>query len=458
MVFSSITFLFYFLPLVILSYFLSPLKLKNLILLIFSLIFYTFGEPKYIFIMIFSTIVDYIHALIIDKYRNTLKAKIALISSIVINLSLLVFFKYSNFFISIINSIFSANLDSLNLTLPIGISFYTFQTMSYTIDVYKNEAKPQKNILNLATFITLFPQLVAGPIVRYVDIAKQLDTRNSDIDKIYNGVYRFIIGLSKKILLANNLGIIWSSIKISQYRELSILTSWLGIICFSLQIYFDFSGYSDMAIGLGKIFGFDFLENFNFPYISKSITEFWRRWHISLGLWFRDYVYIPLGGNKVSKLKWFRNIFIVWFLTGLWHGASFNFILWGLYFGFILILEKLFILNILNKLPNFFKHTYTLLLVIIGFVFFEIENLKDIFNYFNTMFNLNNKFIDSTFIYYLTPNITLIIISIISSTPLIKNILDKNIYIRFIFIILGFILSVSFLVDSSFNPFLYFRF
>ena len=458
MVFSSITFLFYFLPLVILSYFLSPSKLKNLTLLIFSLIFYTFGEPKYIFIMIFSTIVDYIHALIIDKYRNTLKAKIALISSIIVNLSLLVFFKYSNFFISIINSIFSANLDSLNLTLPIGISFYTFQTMSYTIDVYKNEAKPQKNILNLATFITLFPQLVAGPIVRYVDINKQLDTRNSDIDKIYNGIYRFIIGLSKKILLANNLGIIWSSIKISQYRELSILTSWLGIICFSLQIYFDFSGYSDMAIGLGKIFGFDFLENFNFPYISKSITEFWRRWHISLGLWFRDYVYIPLGGNKVSKLKWFRNIFIVWFLTGLWHGASFNFILWGLYFGFILILEKLFILNILNKLPNFFKHTYTLLLVIIGFVFFEIENLKDIFNYFNAMFNLNNKFIDSTFIYYLTPNITLIIISIISSTPLIKNILDKNIYIRFIFIILGFILSVSFLVDSSFNPFLYFRF
>ena len=458
MVFSSITFLFYFLPLVILSYFLSPSKLKNLTLLIFSLIFYTFGEPKYIFIMIFSTIIDYIHALIIDKYRNTLKAKIALISSIIVNLSLLGFFKYSNFFISIINSIFSANLDSLNLTLPIGISFYTFQTMSYTIDVYKNEAKPQKNILNLATFITLFPQLVAGPIVRYVDIAKQLDTRNSDIDKIYNGIYRFIIGLAKKILLANNLGIIWSSIKISQYRELSILTSWLGIICFSLQIYFDFSGYSDMAIGLGKIFGFDFLENFNFPYISKSITEFWRRWHISLGLWFRDYVYIPLGGNKVSKLKWFRNIFIVWFLTGLWHGASFNFILWGLYFGFILILEKLFILNILNKLPNFFKHTYTLLLVIIGFVFFEIENLKDIFNYFNAMFNLNNKFIDSTFIYYLTPNITLIIISIISSTPLIKNILDKNIYIRFIFIILGFILSVSFLVDSSFNPFLYFRF
>ena len=458
MVFSSITFLFYFLPLVLFSYFLSPSKLKNLTLLIFSLIFYTFGEPKYIFIMIFSTIIDYIHALIIDKYRNTLKAKIALISSIIVNLNLLVFFKYSNFFISIINSIFSANLDLLNLTLPIGISFYTFQTMSYTIDVYKNEAKPQKNILNLATFITLFPQLVAGPIVRYVDINKQLDTRNSDIDKIYNGIYRFIIGLAKKILLANNLGIIWSSIKISQYRELSILTSWLGIICFSLQIYFDFSGYSDMAIGLGKIFGFDFLENFNFPYISKSITEFWRRWHISLGLWFRDYVYIPLGGNKVSKLKWFRNIFIVWFLTGLWHGASFNFILWGLYFGFILILEKLFILNILNKLPDFFKHTYTLLLVIIGFVFFEIENLKDIFNYFNAMFNLNNEFIDSTFIYYLTPNITLIIISIISSTPLIKNILDKNIYIRFIFIILGFILSVSFLVDSSFNPFLYFRF
>ena len=458
MVFSSITFLFYFFPIVLFSYFLSPSKLKNFTLLIFSLIFYAWGEPVYILIMLFSTVVDYTHALIIDKYRNTFKAKLALISSIIINLSLLVFFKYSDFFISIINSIFNTDIALFNLTLPIGISFYTFQTMSYTIDVYKNEAKPQKNIINLGTFVTLFPQLVAGPIVRYVDISKQLNNRHSNINKIYEGIYRFTIGFSKKILLANNLGLIWTSVKSTPYSELSNLTAWLGIICFTLQIYFDFSGYSDMAIGLGKIFGFDFLENFNFPYISKSITEFWRRWHMSLGIWFRDYVYIPLGGNRVSKLKWFRNIFIVWFLTGFWHGASFNFILWGLYFGFILMLEKLFILNILDKLPNLFKHIYTLFLVVIGFVIFDISDFKDIFDYLNAMFNINNNFIDSTFIYYLVPNITLLIISIIASTPIIKTILDKKIYIRFIVIILGFILCVSFLVDSSFNPFLYFRF
>ncbi len=458
MVFSSITFLFYFFPIVLFSYFLSPSKLKNFTLLIFSLIFYAWGEPVYILIMLFSTVVDYTHALIIDKYRNTFKAKLALISSIIINLSLLVFFKYSDFFISIINSIFNTDIALFNLTLPIGISFYTFQTMSYTIDVYKNEAKPQKNIINLGTFVTLFPQLVAGPIVRYVDISKQLNNRHSNINKIYECIYRFTIGFSKKILLANNLGLIWTSVKSTPYSELSNLTAWLGIICFTLQIYFDFSGYSDMAIGLGKIFGFDFLENFNFPYISKSITEFWRRWHMSLGIWFRDYVYIPLGGNRVSKLKWFRNIFIVWFLTGFWHGASFNFILWGLYFGFILMLEKLFILNILDKLPNLFKHIYTLFLVVIGFVIFDISDFKDIFDYLNAMFNINNNFIDSTFIYYLVPNITLLIISIIASTPIIKTILDKKIYIRFIVIILGFILCVSFLVDSSFNPFLYFRF
>lgn len=458
MVFSSITFLFYFLPIVLLAYFLSLPKLKNFTLFIFSLIFYAWGEPLYIFIMIFSTIVDYIHALIIDKYRNTFKARIALISSIIINLSLLGFFKYSDFFISIINTIFNANINLINLALPIGISFYTFQTMSYTIDVYRNEAKPQRNIISLGTFVTLFPQLVAGPIVRYVDISKQLNSRTYTIDKFYEGIYRFIIGLSKKVLLANNLGIIWTSIKNSPYSTLSNATAWLGIICFTLQIYFDFSGYSDMAIGLGKIFGFDFLDNFNFPYVSESITEFWRRWHISLGIWFRDYVYIPLGGNRVSKLKWFRNIFIVWFLTGLWHGASFNFILWGLYFGFILILEKLFLLNFLNKIPNLFKHIYTLLLIIIGFVIFDLTNLEYIFKYLHAMFIINNNFIDNTFIYYLTPNITLLIISIIASTPVIKHILDKYIYIRFIMLIIGFTLSVAFLVDSSFNPFLYFRF
>lgn len=450
LVFSSITFLFYFLPLVLFCYFISPSKLKNLTLLFFSLIFYAWGEPKYIFIMLFSSVVDYTHAIIIDKNRGTLKAKLALISSIVINLSLLIFFKYSDL--------------GLNLSLPIGISFYTFQTMSYSIDVYRNEAPAQKNIIPLATYVTLFPQLVAGPIVRYSDIARDLNYRTHSIDKFYEGVYRFIIGLSKKVILANNLGAIWFSIKSMPYNTLSIGTAWLGIICFTLQIYFDFSGYSDMAIGLGKMFGFDFLENFNFPYISKSITEFWRRWHISLGIWFRDYVYIPLGGNRCSKGRWFFNIFTVWFLTGLWHGASFNFILWGLFYGVILVLEKLFLLKVLDKTPPFINHIYVMVLVIIGFVLFDITNLNQVFDYLSAMFNVdiffsfNSVFIDKTFLYYLVPNILLLSFGVIASTPLFKNILDKYKYIRLMVLVLGLILSTAFLVDSSFNPFLYFRF
>ncbi|WP_304969499.1 MBOAT family O-acyltransferase [Romboutsia ilealis] len=330
--------------------------------------------------------------------------------------------------------------------------------MSYTIDVYRNEAPVQKDIFSLSAFVTLFPQLVAGPIVRYTDIAYDLNHRIHNFDKFYDGIYRFIIGLCKKVILANNLGVIWYSIKATSYNTLSLATSWLGIICFTLQIYFDFSGYSDMAIGLGKIFGFEFLENFNFPYISKSITEFWRRWHISLGVWFRDYVYIPLGGNRCSKIRWFLNIFIVWFLTGLWHGASFNFILWGLYFGVILVFEKLFLLEILKRLPNFIKHFYTMFLVIIGFVLFEIDNLNGICNYLASMFNFKNIIIDKMFLYYLIPNITLIVFAFISATPIVKIILDKYKYIRIIVLLFGLILSTSFLVDASFNPFLYFRF
>lgn len=408
--------------------------------------------------MIFSCISDYIHALIINKNRETFKAKLALISSIIINLSLLGFFKYSDFIISILNNTLNTNIPLLQITLPIGISFYTFQTMSYTIDVYRNDAPIQKSIISLGTFVTLFPQLVAGPIVRYSDICKDLNNRSHNIDKVYEGVYRFIIGLSKKIILANNLGIIWTSIKATPFSSLSNLTAWLGIICFTLQIYFDFSGYSDMAIGLGKIFGFNFLENFNFPYVSKSITEFWRRWHISLGIWFKDYVYVPLGGNRCKKSRWFFNIFVVWFLTGLWHGASFNFILWGLYFGFILILEKLFLLKILDNLPKLLRHLYVLFLVIVSFVIFDITSFKGIFNYLNAMLNINNTFVDKHFYYYLVPNILLLIFSIIASTPIIKNILDKNIHIRSIVLIFGFTISCAFLVDSSFNPFLYFRF
>lgn len=458
MVFSSITFLFYFLPLTLLLYFIFPNKLKNFTLLALSLLFYAWGEPKYIFIMLFSCVVDYSHALIIEKYRGTIKAKIALVSSIVVNLSLLFFFKYSDFIISIVNNLLDVNIPLLNLTLPIGISFYTFQTMSYTIDVYKNNAPVQRNIISLGTFVTLFPQLVAGPIVRYVDISKQIDSRTHDFEKFYEGIYRFIIGLSKKVLLANNLGYIWMNIKSSPFTTMSNATAWLGAICFSLQIYFDFSGYSDMAIGLGKIFGFDFLENFNFPYISKSITEFWRRWHMSLGQWFRDYVYIPLGGNKCSKPRWLFNICVVWFLTGLWHGTSFNFILWGVFFGTILVIEKLFLLKYLKDSPSIINHLYVLFLVIISFVIFDFTDLNQLSSYLGTMFNFKGDIIDTSFYYYFIPNILLLAASSCCATPIVKNFIDKHPTFRFIFLVICFTLSVAYLVDSTFNPFLYFRF
>ena len=396
--------------------------------------------------------------MIIDNNRGNIKSKLALISSIVVNLSLLTFFKYSDFLISIYNNISNNNLPLLNLALPIGISFYTFQTMSYSIDVYKNEAPVQKNIISLATYVTLFPQLVAGPIVRYSDIAKDLNNRKHTFDKFYDGTCRFIVGLSKKVLLANNFGIIWFNIKSLSYDSLSMGTAWLGIICFTLQIYFDFSGYSDMAIGLGKFFGFEFLENFNYPYVSKSITEFWRRWHISLGIWFRDYVYIPLGGNRCNKSRLLFNILVVWFLTGLWHGASFNFIIWGLYFGVILIVEKLFLLEILKSIPNIFGHLYVIILVLISFVLFDITELNNVFDYYKTMFNFNNTLFDSTFYYYLIPNIVLLIIGILASTPIFKNIFEEYTLLKFIVLMMGLILSTSFLVDSTFNPFLYFRF
>ena len=396
--------------------------------------------------------------MIIDNNRGNIKSKLALISSIVVNLSLLTFFKYSDFLISIYNNISNNNLPLLNLALPIGISFYTFQTMSYSIDVYKNEAPVQKNIISLATYVTLFPQLVAGPIVRYSDIAKVLNYRKHTFDKFYDGTCRFIVGLSKKVLLANNFGIIWFNIKNLSYDSLSMGTAWLGIICFTLQIYFDFSGYSDMAIGLGKLFGFEFLENFNYPYVSKSITEFWRRWHISLGIWFRDYVYIPLGGNRCNKSRWLFNILVVWFLTGLWHGASFNFIIWGLYFGVILIIEKLFLLEILKSIPNIFGHLYVIILVLISFVLFDITELNSVFDYYKTMFNFNNTLFDSTFYYYLIPNIVLLIIGVLASTPIFKNIFKEYTLLKFIVLMMGLILSTSFLVDSTFNPFLYFRF
>ena len=454
MIFSSITFLFYFLPISLLVYYISPLKAKNLILLLFSLIFYAWGEPKYIFLMLFSSVVDYSIARIIDKYRGKIQSKIALSMSIIINLSLLFFFKYTDFFIGILNSSIGSNFKLLKLALPIGISFYTFQTMSYSIDVYKGEVPVQKNFISLATYVSLFPQLVAGPIVRYQDISLQIDDRKHSLEKFEEGIYRFCLGMSKKVLLANNIGFIWSSIKSMNYSKLSLLTAWVGIISFALQIYFDFSGYSDMAIGLGKMFGFDFLENFNYPYISKSITEFWRRWHMSLGNWFRDYVYIPLGGNRVSKKRWIFNIFVVWFLTGFWHGADFNFILWGLYFGIILMVEKIYLFKHLKRFPIIVQHLYVLILISISWVLFEISDIRMILTYLKSMF-FNKNMVDKYFLYIVVPNIIWLLVGILCSMPIYKNI---NNNIKKVVVMIGLMLSVVFLLDASFNPFLYFRF
>lgn len=459
MVFSSLTFLFVFLPIVLGLYFLTPSKYRNLILFISSLIFYAWGEPVYILLMIFSTIVDYINGILVDKYSyDKNKAKKFVISSIIINLSLLCVFKYADFILLTLNGFIGTDIPLLKLPLPIGISFYTFQTMSYTIDVYRNEAPVQKNIISLGAYVSLFPQLIAGPIVRYQTIAGQINSRKETLDKFGEGVNRFLIGLGKKVLIANNIGMLWNIIQSTPIYDQSVLSLWLGISAFSLQIYFDFSGYSDMAIGLGKMFGFDFLENFNYPYISQSITEFWRRWHISLGSWFKDYVYIPLGGNKKGKLKTYRNLFIVWFLTGLWHGASWNFVIWGLYFGVIIAVEKIFLLNILKKAPKLIRHLYTILILFISWVLFNFEEMEICMEYLKGMFGFKGlPIIDVNFLYYLTNYIVVFVVGIICATPIAKKIVENKLIYTFILFGIYF-LSVAYLVDSSFNPFLYFRF
>ena len=373
MVFSSLTFLLCFLPCVLLVYFLVPKKAKNATLFAFSLLFYAWGEPVYVGLMIFSTVLDYCCGRAVEKYRGTPKAKIGLLVSVIVNLSLLCLFKYTDFFIGTVNGILGCNIPLLNLPLPIGISFYTFQTMSYTIDVYRGDAKVQKNIISFGAYVSLFPQLIAGPIVRYQTIADRINERTHSFDKFGEGVKRFVCGLGKKVLLANNIGLLWSTV--SKADGITAVSAWIGIIVFAFQIYFDFSGYSDMAIGLGKMFGFDFLENFDYPYCSKSITEFWRRWHISMGTWFRDYVYIPLGGNRKGLAVQLRNTAVVWLLTGFWHGASWNYVLWGVFYGAILIFEEFFLLNKLKKAPAFVGRLYTLFCVAAGWVLFTVEDL-----------------------------------------------------------------------------------
>ena len=459
MLFSSITFIYYFLPILLLVYFIVPKKYKNLVLLIFSLIFYFLGEPKYIVILILSCLLNYFFGKKVSADKNK---KLWLIISVIYNVGQLLIFKYTDFFIENINNVFNSSINYLYIVMPIGISFFTFQAMGYVFDIYMGKHKPASKLLDFMTYISLFPQLVAGPIVRYSDVKKELVKRESNFDKFSEGITRFVIGLSKKVLLANVLGEFAGDLV-----EVDLLSSWLKPILFTLQIYFDFSGYSDMAIGLGLIFGFTFLENFNYPLIASSITDFWRRWHMSLSSWFRDYVYIPLGGNRNGLIKQIRNIFVVWFLTGFWHGASWNFIIWGLYFGVLLVIEKMFLKKFIDK-TKVFKYVYTSIIVVISFLIFSTDNLKDIFSSLGNMFMINDiPLTSSSTIYYLKNNLVLLIISIIGATPLMKCLVKKIRLSKFkkvvecleVVVVLGLlILTTAFLVDASFNPFLYFRF
>ena len=458
MVFSSILFIFRFLPIAMGIYFLTPKKLKNSILLILSLIFYSWGEPRYFLLMIASIFVDYFISINIEKNNKNKKIKILLLAiSIIFNVGILFFFKYINFFIENINSIFNMSLNNVKITLPLGISFYTFQTMSYTIDVFLGKVKAEKNIINFGAFVCLFPQLIAGPIVKYIDISKELKNRDINLDEIQEGIRLFILGLGSKVLIANNIGSLWNEVETMGFNNISTILAWMGIIAFSLQIYFDFNGYSLMAIGLGKILGFNFPNNFNYPYESRSITEFWRRWHITLGQWFKQYVYIPLGGNRLGRARTYFNLFIVWFLTGLWHGASYNFILWGLYFFILICIEKNGLLNLLNK-HKLISHIYTIFFILVGWVLFAVIDLNKIINFLKKMFIFNAG---NEWIYYLRNYIITYTIAIIFSTSFLKKIYNKFVksnIVDTIILITIFLLSIAYLVDSSYNPFLYFRF
>jgi len=460
MLFSSIVFIYYFLPLLLIVYFIVPKKYKNLVLLLFSLIFYFIGEPKYIIILLSSCIINYYLGIQIEK-KN--KPKIFLILAILYNVIQLLIFKYTDFFIQNINNIFHSKIPLLYIVMPIGISFFTFQTLGYVIDIYQKKHSSAKNLLDFMMYVCLFPQLVAGPIVRYSDIATQVTNRDINYETFSEGIKRFVIGLSKKVLLANVLGEFTQSILVE-----TVLSSWVKPIFYTLQIYFDFSGYSDMAIGLGLMFGFHFKENFNYPLIATSITSFWRKWHISLSSWFRDYIYIPLGGNRVSKVKWFRNIFIVWFLTGFWHGASWNFIIWGLYFCIILLLEKIFLKKYLDKM-KFVNHIYSLIIIVISFLIFSVNSTTELLDNLKNMFFLNKlPVINHEIIYQLKNYLVLFIVAIIASTPIMSIIIKKlrntsklNKVINIlepIYYLLLLIMSTAFLIDASFNPFLYFRF
>ena len=486
MVFSQLTFLYYFLPIVMIVYFFASDKIRNVLIFITGLLFYAWGEPFYVCLMLLSTAIDYTAGRLMAKYDDdNKKRKICLIVSVCMNVGLLAIFKYSDFLIDSFNGVFGTSitnpvvlvnkalnslyplgLNEKRVELPIGISFYTFQSMSYTIDLYLRNIKVQKSFLNFASYVSLFPQIVAGPIVRYEDVANELESRTVNIAKISAGIGLFVKGLAKKVLLANNIGIVWTQIKAMDYSTISVATAWLGIIAFAFQIYFDFSGYSDMATGLGKMLGFEFTKNFDHPYISKSISEFWRRWHIPLGSWFRSYVYIPLGGNRNGNFKTYRNLFITWALTGLWHGASWNFILWGLFFGVLIIIERLGFGKILEKLPSAVSMLYTFVMVLFGWVLFDTDTLADAGRYYAAMFGAGGSLVDSYARYTIASNAVMLTLCILISggrgSRLISFCEEKNkrgsavagVAVK----IGGLLICTAYLVGATYNPFLYFRF
>ncbi len=466
MVFSSTIFLCVYLPLVLLGYYICPKKGKNLFLLIVSLIFYAWGEPKYVFLMIFSILVNYVFGLLMDKHReNKKRLKLLLVISVIIDLGLLSVFKYTDFIITNINSVFGAGFDLLNIALPIGISFYTFQAMSYTIDVYRDDVRVQRNLIDFGMYITMFPQLIAGPIVRYSDIQDQLAERNVTTADFSEGIMRFVVGLGKKVLLANQMGAVWTQIY-ALGGDISALMAWTGAAAYTFQIYFDFSGYSDMAIGLGRMFGFKFPENFRYPYESVSITDFWRRWHITLSTWFKEYLYIPLGGNRRGLARQALNLLIVWTLTGFWHGAGWNFVMWGLYYFAILFIEKLFLLKALDKLPRLFRHAYALLLIVIGWVIFASDDVSVMLPYLGSMFGANGA-LGGMDVYTLLTRAALMVICCVASTELPRRLFvtaagkmnEKAAFtVKSVLTLTLLALSVVFLIGDSYNPFLYFRF
>lgn len=466
MVFSSIVFLFIFLPIVLGLYYITPRRYRNWLLFAVNLLFYGWGEPIFVLLMIASTVVNYVSGLLIGKAqtegRNT-GAKVVLVCSVALNLASIVFFKYIGLLGETLNIVFPfLNLPILEIPLPIGISFYTFQSMSYTIDVYRGDTKPQKNYITFGTYVALFPQLVAGPIVRYRDVEQQLMERRENMAQFTEGVKIFMVGLSKKLLLANPMGSLWDCM-----RELGsgdVLSFWVGIIAYTFQIYFDFSGYSDMAIGLGRMFGFEFLKNFDYPYISKSITEFWKRWHISLSTWFKEYVYIPLGGNRRGLPRQIFNMFIVWSLTGLWHGASYNFVVWGLYFFVILTFEKLFLLKLLQRLPDFVGHLYSLILIVFGWLIFYFEDMGEMRAFIAGMFHFGGALTSSDSIAIIIGYLPLLLIAGVASTPLVNRIYEKISAKSWCYIVdsvgvcVGLLVCIATLANSTYNPFLYFKF